>query len=88
MYMTWKQVHMHIIQTFECRQSADDCLRIFNHGSVGLRHRWVRYFKKVPVAERALNAKQNFLSAKALALYKAFKAIAAQKKKILSATKF
>ena len=32
-------------------------------------HRWARYFKKV--AERAL----------ALALYKAFKAIAAQKKK-------
>ena len=65
MYMTWKQVHMHIIQTFECRQkSADDCLRIFNHGSVGLRHRWVRYFKKV--AERALNAKKKFLSASAL----------------------
>ena len=39
-------------------------------------HRWARYFKKV--AERALNAKKNF---KALALYKAFKAIAAQKKK-------
>ena len=39
-------------------------------------HRWARYFKKV--AERALNAKKKF---KALALYKAFKAIAAQKKK-------
>ena len=39
-------------------------------------HRWARYFKKV--AERALNAKKNF---KVLALYKAFKAIAALKKK-------
>ena len=46
------------------------------------RHRWARYFKKV--AERALNANKFFLSAsaKALALYKALKAIAAQKKKI------
>ena len=43
-------------------------------------HRWACYFKKV--AERALNAKKIFCnSAKALALYKAFKAIAALKKK-------
>jgi len=40
----------------------------------------VNYFKKV--AERALNTKKNF---KALALYKAFKAIAALKKNLFSA---
>ena len=42
---------------------------------VGQVHRWARYFKKV--AERALNARKKF---SALALYKAFKAIAALKK--------
>ena len=56
-------------------------IKISDATGQGYEHRWARYFKKV--AERALNAKNKILStsAKVLALYKAFKAIAAQKKK-------